>query len=433
MRKGKPMERERKNSLKKEYLLIVLCCLVYSFVYAGRYGYNASITSVIDYYGVTRADAGLVSTFFFFAYGAGQFLHAVFCRFYPPKYVIPAVLLASSGLNLALFFLPPFPAIKFLWMANGILQSALWPMLVLILSRNLSAKMMSRAVMAMSLPVLLGTFLAYGSAALFSRVGYFRGTFLVGTVLTALIGLIWFFSYSSLTSVTAPRTVSDEVPDGEKEKRTRRAVGGALIALFAVCAVFAIVDNFVKDGLNTWTPVILKEQFGVGDSVSILMTLVLPVFGVFGSVLTVQMNRVIRDFRALAGVLYLGLCLCIAGLTLSMRQNSIALFLVCQGIISCLAHGINNVVTSVMPFALREKVNSGFLAGMMNASCYIGSTASAYGLGKVADGAGWDVVVRVLLIASVSATVLAGVTVTASAVHARTAKKDLPAGDAKEA
>ena len=71
------------DSMKKQKLLILLCCLVYSFAYAGRYSYSANIGSIIDFYGITRAEAGVVSTFFFFSYGVGQLLNAFLCKFYP--------------------------------------------------------------------------------------------------------------------------------------------------------------------------------------------------------------------------------------------------------------------------------------------------------------------------------------------------------------
>ena len=51
----------------------------------------------------------------------------------PEKIVIPAALFLSAALNLTVFFQPPFAAIKYLWLINGICQSVLWPSLVLTL------------------------------------------------------------------------------------------------------------------------------------------------------------------------------------------------------------------------------------------------------------------------------------------------------------
>lgn len=399
---------------RKQQILIVIACLVYSFAYTGRYSYNANIAPIMAFYNVTRAEAGLTGTFFFFAYGAGQLIHAIFCRFYPRKYIIPGVLGVSAILNIAVFCGVPFGAIKYLWLLNGICQSVLWPTLVLVLSDTMDSVMMKRAVFAMSLTVVIGTVISYGGSAIFNLFDLFRGAFLLGAVLMVAIGIAWLIGYDTLTLENAglaeAHAASSEATTAGGGSR-KRAANGALIGLFAVCGLFMAVDNFVKDGLNTWTPVILKERFGVGDSLSIVLTVALPFCGVFGAMLALRMNRKIRDFRALSGSLLLLLSVCICGILLSMKLESMVLTVAFLGVVSCFAHGINSIMTSIMPFAMRDKVNPGFLAGLMNSAGYVGSTASAYGLGVIADRTDWNTVMYILLFASVGVTLLAWGTV----------------------
>ena len=399
---------------RKQQILIVIACLVYSFAYTGRYSYNANIAPIMAFYNVTRAEAGLTGTFFFFAYGAGQLIHAIFCRFYPRKYIIPGVLGVSAILNIAVFCGVPFGAIKYLWLLNGICQSVLWPTLVLVLSDTMDSVMMKRAVFAMSLTVVIGTVISYGGSAIFNLFDLFRGAFLLGAVLMVAIGIAWLIGYDVLTLENAglaeAHAASSEATTAGGGSR-KRAANGALIGLFAVCGLFMAVDNFVKDGLNTWTPVILKERFGVGDSLSIVLTVALPFCGVFGAMLALRMNRKIKDFRALSGSLLLLLSVCICGILLSMKLESMVLTVAFLGVVSCFAHGINSIMTSIMPFAMRDKVNPGFLAGLMNSAGYVGSTASAYGLGVIADRTDWNTVMYILLFASVGVTLLAWGTV----------------------
>lgn len=399
---------------RKQQILIVIACLVYSFAYTGRYSYNANIAPIMAFYNVTRAEAGLTGTFFFFAYGAGQLIHAIFCRFYPRKYIIPGVLGVSAILNIAVFCGVPFGAIKYLWLLNGICQSVLWPTLVLVLSDTMDSVMMKRAVFAMSLTVVIGTVISYGGSAIFNLFDLFRGAFLLGAVLMVAIGIAWLIGYDTLTLENAglaeAHAASSEASTAGGGSR-KRAANGALIGLFAVCGLFMAVDNFVKDGLNTWTPVILKERFGVGDSLSIVLTVALPFCGVFGAMLALRMNRKIKDFRALSGSLLLLLSVCICGILLSMKLESMVLTVAFLGVVSCFAHGINSIMTSIMPFAMRDKVNPGFLAGLMNSAGYVGSTASAYGLGVIADRTDWNTVMYILLFASVGVTLLAWGTV----------------------
>ena len=64
--------------------------------------------------------------------------------------------------------------------------------------------------------------------------------------------------------------------------------------------------------------------------------------------------------------------------------------IVCFGIVTLFMHSINNVITAIAPLKLRDKIDSGKLAGVLNGFCYLGSTLSSYGLGVVADAKGWN-------------------------------------------
>ena len=68
----------------------------------------------------------------------------------------------------------------------------------------------------------------------------------------------------------------------------------------------------------------------------------------------------------------------------------------------CMMHGVNNVITSIAPLKMRDKIEPGRIAGILNGFCYMGSTISAYGLGAIADhSGGWNAVFNLLLSACV--------------------------------
>lgn len=396
--------------IKKQKLLILLCFLVYSFAYAGRYSYSANIAPIIDHYGVNKDVAGLVNTFFFISYGVGQLLNAFLCKLYPKRYVISGALLISATINLLLFLLPPFEYIKYLWMLNGICQSVLWPSLILIIGETIEPSLMKQAMFITSIAGVSGTLLAYGGSSLLNLIS-FRYSFLMGVALPASMAVVWFLSYNTLTEVKYVAEPSPIEEESKTKEKTRSRIATAVIGLLAVCAVFAAIVNFVKDGLNTWTTVILKEQFGFGDSISIILSLVMPLCGVFGSVIAMQGNRLIKEFRSLIGVMYVILSALLLGVVWALEIDSVVMTVLFLGVVSCMTNAINTVLLSIMPLELRDRVNTGFLAGFMNACCYAGSAVSAYGLGKIADGKSWTFVICVLLITAAVATVLAGVSI----------------------
>ena len=57
----------KNKRLCSQNTLIWLCCFVYTLAYIGRYSYNANINLIMNEYSTSHADAGLVTTFFFFA------------------------------------------------------------------------------------------------------------------------------------------------------------------------------------------------------------------------------------------------------------------------------------------------------------------------------------------------------------------------------
>ena len=66
--------------------------------------FQRSIVAIISDLGVTKAQAGLVSSCFFFAYGAGQLVNGVLSKHYNSKLMIALSLGISSMLNLAMVF-----------------------------------------------------------------------------------------------------------------------------------------------------------------------------------------------------------------------------------------------------------------------------------------------------------------------------------------
>ena len=58
---------------------------------------------------------------------------------------------------------------------------------------------------------------------------------------------------------------------------------------------------------------------------------------------------------------------------------------------------------------MKQKINSGMMAGVLNGCCYVGSTIASYGLGLVAENAGWSAVFWLLFGVCMAVCVIAGI------------------------
>lgn len=388
-----------KKLLSKKWGVIILCWFVYTCSYIGKMGYSANIIQIEKTFGVSHATAGIVSTCFFFAYGAGQIINGIFCKKYNVKYVIFFSLLVSGVCNLLMGVLQTFIYQKYIWFINGATLSVLWPSLIRYLSERLKKEEMSSAVVAMGTTVAVGTAAVYGLSALFAEFLFYRMIFFVAAVVLPIMAASWFI----ISAKYLPEKVNQ--PQLQANDYNKRGVDKTLTVSIAVLAIFAIITNLTKDGLTTWVPSILKEIYSLPDSISILLTLLLPVLAIFGTAVAAKLRKKIPDFIGICITLF-GVNALLIGAVIMFLSVSAIITLVSFALVSCFMAGINNVITSMAPLYWKDKINSGMLAGILNGFCYVGSTISSYGLGLVADSYGWNVVFWVLCVLCVLCVVI---------------------------
>ncbi len=402
------MKTEKKGkTLNSTTLLIALCWIVYTCSYLGKLGYNANITQVKAEYDVSKPTAGVVGTFFFFAYGVGQVFNGIFCKKYNLRAVVFGSLLLSGLMNLLVGVTDSFTYIKYFWLLNGAALSVLWPSLIRLLSETLDKKDIGRAVLAMGTTVATGTFFVYGLSALFVALNVYKTMFILAGLLLPSIAVLWMISYPKLVKKQAQAVdASEKQPLAQGAQREKTKLGWLWVPIIAL-AFFAVVDNLVKDGLTAWVPDILENEYSLPDYVSILLTMLLPILAIFGTSVAVALRKKIKDFVNLCAVLFFVSAISIGVVILCLPAGWFVVTLAGFGIVSCLMAGVNNVITSMAPLYWKDKVNSGLLAGVLNGFCYMGSTLSMYGLGLIADMGGWNAVFVLLFSLCAASVVIA--------------------------
>ena len=386
-----------KNRTKEEKIdiyLPIICALVYVASYLGRHSYNSNITQIREALGMSYTESGLVTTFFFFAYGAGQFVHGFLCRFYNEKYVIPTVLSISAILNLLVFCGIDFSYYKYLWLINGMLLSILWPMLIRVLAKYMAGKSLPKATVLMAGSATAGYCCTYLISAIFAAMDSYQLSFLLASVVMVIMAFVWILFYSRVSldkmgirmnqesvEYSAPVAAAN-VPDKK----------GSFKWLLVCLAIYCVFCNTLKDGLHVWVPSILMSKFELSGSLSTFLSITLSVFGLFASMLSVKMNARMKDYLLQTEVLFAVSSLLILAIIGLLETTQIVLTLICLGIVALFMHAACSVMTSIAPLELREKIDSGVLAGVLNGFCYVGSIICSYGLGVIADHFGWTAV-----------------------------------------
>ena len=400
---------------KNTRLLLFMCWLVYSSSYIGKVNFSASKLSIMSFYNINESEIGLVGTFFFFSYGIFMVINGIFCRKYNIKYIIFSALMVSSAINLIIPFVPKesFYIIKYLWLINGAVLSILWPTLIRLISETLPSNKMLSASKVMGTTVATGTFVIYGLSALFSKLNIFKFAFFAPATIIPVVAFLWLIFYDKFTDISITKDNIITYKPLNTVKRENKLSKNLLI-IIAFLAVCATVTNLIKDGLIGWVPKILKDSYALPDYVSILMTLMLPLVAVFANFFSVSLSEKIKSPMIFEGSLFILGGLMILGNIWALTAKTLIPSFLFMVIATFIASGSNNFITSIFPLSMKDKINSGLIAGVLNGFCYLGSTLSDYGLGtiKVMTGNWYSVFYILLLCCGIICTLAAVLLIT---------------------
>lgn len=396
--------------LTKKYadLLIFGCWLVYVAAYVGRLNYSASMVKIIAELEITNDKGGLVYSCFALSYGIGQLVNGLLCRYYNPKYVITAALSISAVVNVLMPLSGDYRIMAVLWLINGIGQSMLYSLIIRTISRNVKSGSISRAIYTMSTTVAIGTALAYGTSALCVALDRWQLTFFVAAAFLLLAGCVWIWVMTRVERARANGALEeDDAPvmsaaESGAPDRKSRVFWGTLVLIGAA----AIANGFIKDGVNNWLPKLLHDEFGVADSLSIILTLLLPMFSVFGAMFARKVYLKLRNHLRINGIFFGTAFVLALGVYLFYPMRSTLLTMGFFIGLACMMAAVNNVITSMFPLDNRDKMDSGLLAGLLDTLCYVGSTAAGTLLGVFSQSWGWESVLITLTVLTGAATLL---------------------------
>ncbi|MBR3804189.1 MAG: MFS transporter [Clostridia bacterium] len=384
-----------KNTTKRySYVLIFLCWLAYTSSYFGKLSYSANINQIEDFFNVSHGQSGLVGTLLFVSYGVFQIINGFLVKRYNIRFVVAMGLFSSGVINLLVGISTNFVVVTVLWFFNGIALSFLWTAVIRVLAETLTKEYMAKSSVVIGTTVPMGTLVVYGLSALFVELGVFRAIFYFSGIAMPVIAIIWFVFLPKITS-KIPKDAEVETK-AEMLKVSKAEIKGVYLSVFCFFAI-AVCVNLIKDGLNTWAPVIFKNEYGISGSLSIILTLALPCIAVFGNLFAVTLHKKIPDFVTQVAIMFVLSGGLVGVVLLALDFKILFLTIICFVLIFLMISSCNSVVTSVFPLFMKARINSGKIAGLTNGFCYLGSALSSYVLGAIAENFGWSIVFYVIL------------------------------------
>ena len=380
--------------------IIILCCLVYFVSYFSRKDFAAVMAGMISDGAIGRANAGLVGTMLFIFYGVGQLVSGYLGDKIRPKYLI-MMGLSVTGMCNALMPVVPEGAMVCVWGLNGLAQAMLWPPIVKILAHYLDHNTYVTAHLAVTSAAHVATVLLYVFVPICLTFMSWHTVFICASALAFISMTVFAIAMRLILPKSAER--ESEATDETKGNDSHRTDAHSILTVLKESGIFTVfvcivVIGFLRDGIESWLPMLYSEAFGRDVSESTLVSMILPVFSIISIAVVTPLhkNGILKNEVSGTALLF-GLSL-VSAIPLAFFVSMDGAFfsvasLLLTAFICAAMHGANFLLISCLPGRFARFGRAATVSGVCNSCVYIGAAISTYGIALISEVMGWSLTI----------------------------------------
>ena len=382
--------------------IIALCCMVYFVSYFSRKDFAAAMAGIIYDGAVSRANAGLIGTMLFAFYGVGQLLSGYLGDKIKPKYLL-LIGLSTTALCNTLMPLISEGAMIAVWGLNGLAQAMLWPPIVKILSSYLDHKTYVNANLLVTSAAHVATVLLYVYVPICLSFMNWQTVFYTASALALCSIVIFVIAMRAVLPGDVEKPLNDVQKGASVVAASEAQKSENLLTVLRKTGIFTVfvcivVVGFLRDGIESWLPMLYSEAFGKDVSESTLVSIILPIFSIISIALVTFLHRkgVLRN--EVSGTALLFFFALILAIPLALFVTMDGLFfrvsaLLLTAFICAAMHGVNFLLISCLPGRFAGIGRSATVSGICNSCVYIGAAISTYGIALLSERMGWSLTI----------------------------------------
>ena len=369
----------QKITVKKTVLHIALLLTsLYIVSYLTRINYGAVISEIVSSEDIPKSLASLALTASAVTYGFGQLISGFFADRINPKKLILIGLLTTITTNLLIPVCRTPYQMAAVWSVNGLAQAFMWPPIIRIMAELFTAEDYKRTCALISCGASLGTIIVYVLAPVCIHFGGWRLIFFASALIAIIMSFVWIKKGPDI-SVSQNK---------KSDKNISFKLTPKIFWILSIIMLIIILQGILRDGVATWMPSYIAETFKMDNKISILTGVFLPLFSIAVVQFTIFLYKKIPAELLLTGLMFgAGV---ISAFALFATGNTSAIASVAfAAILNGSMHGVNTMMTCMIPPYFRKYGNISFMAGLLNFCTYIGSAVSGFGLALFAEKFGW--------------------------------------------
>ena len=285
------------------------------------------------------------------------------------------------------------------WSINGFAQAFMWPPLVKILTVSATPDEYKKACGRISWGSSVGTIVVYLMAPILISVSGWSTVFFA----SALCGIIMLFVWNRYCPSVEAGSSSAKA---EKSASSRSTVSLVCTPIMICIMLGIILQGILRDGVTTWMPSYISETYNLGNAISILTGVILPLFSIACFQIGTHLYRkVIKNPLSCAGVFFAAGT--VSALTLYLFSDANAAFSVlASAVLTGAMHGVNLMLICMIPPAFEKYGKVSTISGIINSCTYIGSAISSYGIAVLSEQMGWTFTIFVWFAIALAGTII---------------------------
>ena len=171
------MNAEQIKKEKASRMLFLVCWIVYAIVCMTKNAYSASMVSIIGEGFLTKSLAGTINASYYVFYGGAQLVFVKLVDKISPVKLINMSLIGAVISMCGFAVADNFYVMLVLWSLTGLLQFAIWPAVIRIMSEYLVPEHRGKAMIYIAFAYCTGMLANYGAAAVILKFSNWRMIF----------------------------------------------------------------------------------------------------------------------------------------------------------------------------------------------------------------------------------------------------------------
>lgn len=369
----------QKLTSKKEINRIsILFALTYMVSYISRINYGAVLSEMEATMQVQKTLLSMAVTGSFITYGIGQVVTGICGDWFSSKKLIAFGFVLTAMMNGLIPVCQTPTQMTLVWSVNGFAQAFMWPPMVKMMTALLSdddyKKVTTRVIWGSS----AGTITVYLTAPVLISVGGWKAVFVFAALCAAAVLLLWL---KKAPEVAVLSQKQEQEQPAVKFNLFRPAM--LLIMLMVIC------QGMLRDGVTTWMPSYITDNYDLGSQVSILTGVVLPLFSILCTQLGTRLYRKHLPNPLSCAALLFGIGMAASVVLVALGNISPVVSVLGMAVLTGAMHGVNLMLICMLPAYFQKTGKVSTVSGVLNACTYIGSALSTYMIAFLVDQFGW--------------------------------------------